>query len=348
MRRAAADDGAAAGHEAHPDLAGHVALGVGHEGPKRHAELAEPEAVVGERGEPIGDRALEGEQLARQGQLLERSVRRVEHHGGRRLVDLAALDADEAVLDVVDAADAVGARDAVEPLDQLDAAEAVPVDRDWDALLEADDDLARLPRRIGRVDCPGERVGRRGRPRILEHAGLDRAAPQVDVDAERRARAGRDVDAALARVGELLVACHAHPDPHRRDDAQGRIEGGHRHVETDLVVALAGAAVRDEPAPLSCAASTSSRAMSGRASAVASGYCALVEGAGLECRPDEVGHECRPGVDDDRLPCAAGEGALLDARGIDAAPTSTVSVTTSWPCVSRSHGTATEVSSPPE
>ena len=74
------------------------------------AQLAIPEAVIGEGREPIGDLALEGEQLAGQGQRLEGVVGEVQHDGGRRLVHLAALDPDQPVLDVVDAADAMRAR----------------------------------------------------------------------------------------------------------------------------------------------------------------------------------------------------------------------------------------------
>ena len=75
---------------------------------------------------------------------------RVQDRRGRRLVDLAALDADEAVLDVVDPADAVGAAQRVQPVHQLDGAEPLAVERDRDAALERDDDLDRVRRLAGR------------------------------------------------------------------------------------------------------------------------------------------------------------------------------------------------------
>ena len=169
---------------------------------------------------------------------------RVQDHRRGRLVDLAALDADEAVLDVVDPADAVRAAQVVQPLDQLDRAQPLAVDRDRDAALEAEDDLDRRGRVAGR-DRPLVGVGRRGDPRVLEHAGLARAAPDVDVDRVRRRLRDRDLDAPLLRVVDLLVARQAHAHAHRRDDLEARVEGVDRDVEPHLVVALAGAPVRD-------------------------------------------------------------------------------------------------------
>ena len=62
----------------------------------------------------------------------------VQDDGGRRLVDLAALDAHQPVLDVVDPADPVGRAEGVEPLDELDRVDRLPVERDGDSALEAD------------------------------------------------------------------------------------------------------------------------------------------------------------------------------------------------------------------
>ena len=117
--------------------------------------------------------------------VLERRVRGDERHRARRLVHLAALDADSAVLDHVDPADPVGTGKTVGLCDELGERELLAVERHRDALLEADDDLDRC-RRARWVG--GERVrllGRRG-PRILEDAGLDRAAEEVLVDRVRR------------------------------------------------------------------------------------------------------------------------------------------------------------------
>ena len=168
----------------------------------------------------------------------------VQDDGRGRLVDLAALDADQPVLDVVDPADAVRAAQVVQPLDQRHGAQRLAVDRDRDAALEADDDLDRVGR-VGRRHGPRVGVGRRRHPRVLEDAGLARAAPQVDVDGVGGRLRDRDLDAALVRVVDRLVAGQAHPHAHRRHDLEAGVERVDGDVEADLVVALAGAAVGD-------------------------------------------------------------------------------------------------------
>src|SRR5438093_1338835 len=89
-----------------------------------------------------------------------------------------AEDSDESLRRLlVDAADAVLAADLVEPLDERDAAELLAVDFAGDTIAELDDDLARLRGRLLRIDRPLVDVARRRAPGVLEHAGLDRAAP---------------------------------------------------------------------------------------------------------------------------------------------------------------------------
>ena len=110
-------------------------------------EGAEPQPVVGQLGQLVRDEPVEPERVLRERQPLERAVRRVEDRRRRRLVDLAALDPDEAVLDVVDPADAVVAAEVVQPVDELDRGEPLAVDRDRDAALELDRDLDRRRRR---------------------------------------------------------------------------------------------------------------------------------------------------------------------------------------------------------
>ena len=107
--------------ELHPHRARDVLLVRDGEGHQVLVKLAEPEAVVDQVGVGLADQRLEPERLLREGQELELAMRLVQHDGGGRLVDLARLDADQAVLDVVDPADAVLAGELVELVDQLDA-----------------------------------------------------------------------------------------------------------------------------------------------------------------------------------------------------------------------------------
>ena len=111
-------------------------------------ERAEPQPVVGQLGQLVGDETVEPERVLGQGQPLERAVRRVEDRRRRRLVDLAALDPDEAVLDVVDPADAVARRPAsCSRSTSSTGASRSPSMRDRDPALELDHDLDRAPAR---------------------------------------------------------------------------------------------------------------------------------------------------------------------------------------------------------
>ena len=167
----------------------------------------------------------------------------MQHGGRRRLVDLAALDADQPVLDVVDPAHAVLSGERRDSFDQLDRRQEFAVEGNRNAALELDRDLRRLGG-FGGIRGPGVDIIRRRDPGILEDTGFDRAPPQVDIDRVRRTLGDWDLDTALRRVVDLLLARQAHPDPHRGDHLQARVQGVDRDVEADLVVALAGTAMR--------------------------------------------------------------------------------------------------------
>src|SRR5690606_37307025 len=142
------------------------------------SQRREPHAVVDELAPALLDLALEPGLLALDGDVLQLLVRGDQGDGAGRLVDLAALDAHEAVLDDVDAADALRAGAAVHLLDGLQRRDGYAVDRDGDALLEREDDLVgdgreRRVVRVG-VDVLGGLV-----PDVLEEAGLHGAAPHV-------------------------------------------------------------------------------------------------------------------------------------------------------------------------
>src|SRR5205814_2915944 len=167
----------------------------------------------------------------------------VENDRGRGLVDLARLDADQPVLDLVDATDAVLPAELVELLDQPDALHRGAIKGGRDALAEPDDDLLGAGRRRIRVHRPLEDVARWRTPRILEHAGLDGATPEVLVDAVRALLGDRHRDPAGLRVVDLFLAAHVHPATQRRDDGELGRERADGEVETYLIVPLAGRAV---------------------------------------------------------------------------------------------------------
>src|SRR5438132_14356628 len=240
----------------------------------------------------------------------------MQEHSGRRFVDLARFDPDEAVLDHVDPPDAVFPREVVEPVDEVDALDLRAVDRDRNAFVEADLDLARLCRRLFGVDRPLEDVARRRAPGVFEHTGLDRTAPQIHVDAVWIFLRGLDRDVVLAGIVDLLVAGHVHAPAHRRDHAEIRRQGTDREIEAHLVVALPGAAVRHETGVLGAGRVDEQLREQRTPECRRERIAVLVERAGLQRRPDEIAKEDVPGVLDDRLARATRDRLALDGLEI--------------------------------
>ena len=166
-----------------------------------------------------------------------------EHLGAGHLVDLAALDADEAVLDHVEPPDALRSGARVELLDRLQHGDRLTVDRGRHPVDERQHELVR-PRRGARRRGVRVDVLDRAVPGVLEEAGLDGAAPHVLVDRVRRLLVDVDGQALVLGEGDRLVAGHARVAD-RRDAAQVRGEGADADLEAHLVVALARAPVRD-------------------------------------------------------------------------------------------------------
>ena len=162
---------------------------------------------------------------------------REQHHGPRCLVDLAALDADQPVLDDVEPTDPLCATPGVELLDRLEHRHVLAVDRDRHAVLERDHDLVGVAW-LRRVVGVGVDVLDRGVPDVLEEPRLHRAAPDVLVDGVRRLLG--HVDRQLVLVG-ILDRLLAGPGvvAHRCDHGQVRRERADSDLEPHLVVALA-------------------------------------------------------------------------------------------------------------
>ena len=177
--------------------------------------------------------------------MLEFGVRGDEHHRTRCLVDLPALDADEAVLDDVESAHALGAGPPVEFDDGLQNRDRVAIDGHRPTGLEADDHLiGSVPVQRGVFGVVVDVLGG-GVPEMLQEPGLHRATPDVLVDGERRALGDVDRDRVLLRERDGLL-----PGPgivaDRGQHLQMRCQRGESDLEAHLVVALAGAAVRDD------------------------------------------------------------------------------------------------------
>ena len=252
----------------------------------------------------------------------------VQRPRGGGLVDLARLDADEAVLDHVGAANAVLAGPLVEGLHERHAIHLVAVEAHRAAVLEADDDLAR---RIGR--------------------GLRRARPLVDVFGRRDPGSSRtpasmlrpqrfssvlyglafvagDGDVALGGPLDLFFAGHA-VLAHGGDDLEVGRERARADVEPHLVVALAGAAVGDGGRALLARDVDEHLGDERAAEGGGEEVLALVDGARHQRGEDEEVDERALAVADDRLDGADLHARFSTVRRSFSFPRSMVSATTS-------------------
>src|SRR5262249_35904939 len=141
-----AHDGGPSLEQLHADVPGDEALIAQDKLEQVLMKGAEPQAVVNQVRVFLRHEGLESLRLLRQAQRLQLAMRLVQDHGGRRFVNLPRLDADEPILNVVDAADAMAATDLVKPFEQRDSVNLLAVDSDRPAFLELDLEVRRLAR----------------------------------------------------------------------------------------------------------------------------------------------------------------------------------------------------------
>src|SRR5262249_7362674 len=110
----AADDLCVTLIQLHADRARTVLLVRKRKGHQVLVELAEPEAVVDQVRVGLTHVRFEAQRLLGKREEIQLAVSLVQQYGGRGLVDLARLDADQAILNVVDSPDAMLARKLVE------------------------------------------------------------------------------------------------------------------------------------------------------------------------------------------------------------------------------------------
>src|SRR5262249_56761258 len=117
---------------------------------------------------------------------LDAAMGGVQDGAARRLIDAAALHADEAVLDQIEPADAVGLAEFVEPRQQRRRRQLLAVDRHGIAALELDLDIGRLVRRRLRGNRALIDELLRLVPWILQRLALAGAVPQGGTHREWR------------------------------------------------------------------------------------------------------------------------------------------------------------------
>ena len=155
----------------------------------------------------------------------------------------ATAPGDEAVLDHVDSADTLGTRTAVHFLNGLERRHGTAIDGDGDALIESNDDLV-WQRRVGRIVGVVVDVLSRSVPQVFEEAGFNGATPHVLVDREGIVLGRFDRQVVLLGVVDRNVTRQRQVTDRGNAVHVGR-HRGNRNFETDLVVALARAAVGD-------------------------------------------------------------------------------------------------------
>ena len=165
----------------------------------------------------------------------------------RGFVHPAALHADEAVLDEIEAADAMLAAKLIERGEQRGGRHRLAVERGAVALLEVDGDVFGLVRRILGIDRAAVDVVRRLLPRILEHFAFGGGVEEVRVGRERAfaALVLGDGDLMLFGPCDQCGAAGQIPFAPRGDDLDARLQRIGGKFKAHLIVALAGSAVGD-------------------------------------------------------------------------------------------------------
>ena len=126
-------------------------------------------------------------------------------------------------------------------------ADVLLVDGDRIAMAEFDLDKGRAVGRVLRCDGALEDVRRRLDPGVLENLAFRGGVQKVGVDRERRFATlilGHRNLVLLGERDEIGPRLEV-PDAPRRDDLDVRVEGKRGEFEADLIVALAGCAMRD-------------------------------------------------------------------------------------------------------
>ena len=308
---AAADDGAAAGFEAEAHIAGHGSLGGVDEGVEGLAERGEPEAVVDELGVARLEARLFAEEVPFEGDRFEVGVGEDEREGAGAFVDLAALDADAAVLDHVDAAPAVPADGFGGGGDELGEGHRLAVEGDGDACCEGDGELPRLVGDVSGVGGEGVRLAGRCGPGIFDDATFDGASPEVLVDGVRVVAADFHGDVVACGVVDGVLAAEP-PETHGGEDVEVGGEGADGDLEADLVVAFAGAAVRDGVCVVLEGGGDEVADDDGSGERGDERVLAFVEGVGAEGREAVLVGELVAGVDDEGFDGAGGARAGAD------------------------------------
>ena len=201
----------------------------------------------------------------------------------------------------------MGARDPVQRLHHLHRTESLSVERNGHSALQPQGHDLRLVGGVLGVHGELEHLLLRRVPRILEVSPLVGEVPEVPVTAEDVARGLVHGHAVGGGVGEGVLAGPDVPLAPRGDHLQVGSEGGVGDLEADLVVALAGGAVREGVRPLLQRGEHLAVGEQRPGERGAEQVVVLVHRAGGEGRVGVVADELLTQVLDDALAGAGGE-----------------------------------------
>src|SRR6267378_6237093 len=212
---------------------------------ERFAQRCEPQTVINKFGVAQRERLLEMRGFAVHGEPLEFLMCFDEEGSAGSFVGAAGFHSYEAIFDEVGAADAVFCGDFVERVEQIDGAEFRTVEGNGSAGFESDFDFLGFVRSFFWRDDPLPHRFVRRVSGIFKLAAFVAKMPDVAIAAVNIFFALLDGNVVLLRVGYgIFTGIDVPLAPGSNDLDVGR-DGFVRQFETDLIVALAGAAVRE-------------------------------------------------------------------------------------------------------
>ena len=203
--------------------------------------------------------------------------------------------------------------DGVERGDEREWAERLAVHGHRRALLEADDDVFSDVGRLRRLRGQHEHVRLGRRIRILEVAAFVGEMPEVGIARIDLLLRRGDGNALRRRVVDRVFAAADVPLAPRRDDGKLGRERREGHLEANLIVALAGAAVRERVGADAMRDLDLTLGDERARHRGAEQVLPIVDGAGAQRGEDEVAHELFAQILDVALLGAGGEGLLAHA-----------------------------------
>ena len=183
--------------------------------------------------------------LAIQRDRFHRAVRLFQNGAAGGFIHAAALHAHETIFQQVDPANAMFAAQLVEFGQKGRRRQAFAVDGHRIALFERNFQIFRFVGSLFRADRQHKHLLLRFGPGIFQNSPFERNMQQVAVAAPRALFAHRHFNVVLARILDQIFAALEIPFPPRRYHPDGGIKRIVAQFEADLIVPLAGCAVRN-------------------------------------------------------------------------------------------------------